>query len=82
MRNEFHVTEKMSTYLVAFVICDFKTKQEFTKTNNITVKVAVAEDKLEQADFALKTATNITEYYEQYFGIKYPLPKQGTHPLK
>ena len=78
MRNEFHVTEKMSTYLVAFVICDFKTKQEFTKTNNITVKVAVAEDKLEQADFALKTATNITEYYEQYFGIKYPLPKQGT----
>ena len=76
VRNEFHVTEKMSTYLVAFVICDFKTKQEFTKTNNITVKVAVAEDKLEQADFALKTATNITEYYEHYFGIKYPLPKQ------
>ena len=77
VRNEFHVTEKMSTYLVAFVICDFKTKQEFTKTNNITVKVAVAEDKLEQADFALKTATNITEYYEHYFGIPYPLPKQG-----
>ena len=41
------------------------------------MKVAVAEDKLEQADFALKTATNITEYYEHYFGIKYPLPKQG-----
>ena len=70
----------MSTYLVAFVICDFKTKHEFTKTNNITVKVAVAEDKLEQADFALRTATNITEFYEQYFGIKYPLPKQGRHP--
>ena len=79
MRNEFHVTKKMSTYLVAFVICDFKTKHEFTKTNNITVKVAVAEDKLEQADFALRTATNITEFYEQYFGIKYPLPKQGRH---
>ena len=30
----------MSTYLVAFVICDFKTKEEFTKTNNISVKVA------------------------------------------
>ena len=44
----------------------------------MSVKVAVAEDKLEQADFALKTATNITEYYEHYFGIKYPLPKQGT----
>ena len=77
VRNEFHVTEKMSTYLVAFVICDFKTKQELTKTNNITVKVAVAEEKLDQADFALKMATNITEFYEQYFGIKYPLPKQG-----
>ena len=79
VRNEFQVTKKMSTYLVAFVICDFKTREELTKTNNITVKVAVAEDKLEQATFALKTAANITDYYEKYFGIKYPLPKQGKY---
>ena len=67
----------MSTYLVAFVVCDFDTKAEQTKTNNITVSVIVAQDKLDQADFALHTATKITEHYEEYFGIKYPLPKQG-----
>ena len=67
----------MSTYLVAFVICDFAFNSEQTVTNNITVSVIAARDKLDQADFALHTATQITEHYEEYFGIKYPLPKQG-----
>ena len=67
----------MSTYLVAFVICDFALNSEQTVTNNITVSVIAAQDKLDQADFALHTATQITEHYEEYFGIKYPLPKQG-----
>ena len=66
----------MSTYLVAFVICDFAVRSEQTVTNNITVSVIAAQDKLDQADFALHTATQITEHYEEYFGIKYPLPKQ------
>ena len=80
MRDEFAVTEKMSTYLVAFVVCDFVSNSEQTKTNNITVSVIAAKEKLDQADFALHTATEITEHYEEYFGIKYPLPKQGgTH---
>ena len=78
MRNEFEVTERMSTYLLAFVVCDFASTSEQTKTNNITVSVIAAKDKLDQADFALHTATEITEHYEDYFGIKYPLPKQGT----
>ena len=77
VRTEFAVTEKMSTYLVAFVICDFGQSSEQTVTNNITVSVIAAEDKLDQADFALHTAVQITEHYEEYFGIKYPLPKQG-----
>ena len=38
----------MSTYLVAFVICDFKTMTDYTKTNNISVSVIAAEDKLPQ----------------------------------
>ena len=77
VRNEFAVTEKMSTYLVAFVLCDFGQSSEQTVTNNITVSVIAAKDKLEQANFALHTAVNITEHYEEYFGIRYPLPKQG-----
>ena len=67
----------MSTYLLAFVVCDFEMKSDRTETNNITVSVIASKEKLYQADFALQTATQLTEYYEQYFGIRYPLPKQG-----
>ena len=81
MRNEFEATERMSTYLVAFVVCDFSLKSEQTKTNNITVSVIAAKDKLDQAEFALHTAAKITEHYEDYFGINYPLPKQGIDTL-
>ena len=85
VRNEFQVTKKMSTYLVAFVICDFGKLTEKTVTNKINVSVAASADKLDQAQFALHTAANITDFYEKYFGIRYPLPKQGKfskhHPL-
>lgn len=75
VRTEFQETEEMSTYLVAFVICDFHSITNVTKTN-ITVSVIAAEEKIDQAKFALDQATQITENYEEFFGIPYPLPKQ------
>ena len=69
-------TEKMSTYLLAFVICDFKKMTKMTPTNNISVSVIAAPGKIDQTEFALDAAVNLTDYYEQYFGIRYPLPKQ------
>ena len=36
-----------------------------------------AKDKIDQASFALDQATKITQNYEKYFGVPYPLPKQG-----
>ena len=66
----------MSTYLLAFVICDFDNRTKFTPTNNISVSVIASHDKIDQTSFALDTAVNITDYYEKYFKIRYPLPKQ------
>ena len=66
----------MSTYLLAFVICDFKKVTKLTPTNNISVSVIAAPGKIDQTAFALEVAVNLTDYYEQYFGVKYPLPKQ------
>lgn len=77
LRDEFEPTKRMSTYLLAFVICDFGQKTMQTPTNNISVSVIAAQNKIDQTQFALVAATNITDYYEEYFGIKYPLPKQG-----
>lgn len=34
-------------------------------------------DFIESANFALETAVKVIEHYEEYFGIPYPLPKQG-----
>ena len=76
LRDEFEDTEKMSTYLLAFVICDFDLKTKQTPTNNISVSVIASNDKIDQTSFALDTAVAITDYYEKFFKVKYPLPKQ------
>ena len=76
LRDEFEDTEKMSTYLLAFVICDFDLKTKQTPTNNISVSVIASKDKIDQTSFALDTAVAITDYYEKFFKVKYPLPKQ------
>ena len=77
MRDEFVKTKKMSTYLLAFVVCDFKVATKHTPTNNISVSVIAAENKIDQTQFALDAAVNLTDYYEKYFDVRYPLPKQG-----
>ncbi len=43
----------MSTYLVAFVVCDFVSVSQMSE-KGVNVSVIAARDKIEQADFALK----------------------------
>ncbi|XP_064645102.1 endoplasmic reticulum aminopeptidase 1-like isoform X1 [Lineus longissimus] len=74
--DHFDTTVKMSTYLIAFVVCDFKHITNHTKNNNITVSVYAPPELIDQAHFALAAATKILDYYEHFFGVKYPLPKQ------
>lgn len=71
----------MSTYLVAFVVCDFKRISEMT-SRNISVSVYAAESMLPQAKYALSTAARAMDYFESFFGVHYPLPKQGTSDAK
>ena len=66
----------MSTYLVAFVVCDFVLVQGVTK-HNVNVSVIASKDKIGQGQYALDTATALMEHYTDYFSVKYPLPKQG-----
>lgn len=70
----------MSTYLVAFVVCDYQHIRAVTK-RGVSVAVYAPSDLLSQAQFALDTATKMMDYYESYFGIEYPLPKQGIYKL-
>ena len=43
----------------------------------VNVSVIASRDKIGQAKFALESAANIMDFYDDFFGVKYPLPKQG-----
>ncbi|CAL7945633.1 unnamed protein product [Xylocopa violacea] len=75
LRDDFQESVEMSTYLVAFVVCDFKRVSELTK-RNISVSVYAAEAMLPQAKYAVTTAARTMDYFESFFGVHYPLPKQ------
>ncbi len=69
----FAPTPKMSTYLLAFIIGDFEYVEGFTK-GKTQVRVFTTPGKKHQAKFALDVAIRSLEFYNEYFGIAYPLP--------
>ncbi|XP_064412789.1 endoplasmic reticulum aminopeptidase 2 [Latimeria chalumnae] len=73
--DQFDVSVKMSTYLVAFIVCDFKSVSAMTSTG-IKVSIYAAPDKRSQTHYALEAAVKLLEFYEHYFNIYYPMPKQ------
>lgn len=75
LRDDFETSVKMSTYLVAFVICDFKNVSDTTQQGTL-VRVFAPEDLIDQANYALGVAVKVLNYYNTFFGLPYPLPKQ------
>lgn len=70
----FTPTPKMSTYLLAFMVGEFERITAKTR-RGIEVGVCVTPGKLHQTEFALATGRDVLDFYEDYFGIPYPLPK-------
>ncbi len=56
VRDEFEETVEMSTYLVAFVVCDFVSVSQMSG-KGVNVSVIAAKDKIDQADFALRCSS-------------------------
>eukprot|EP00808_Paulinella_micropora_P007257 g3466.t1 len=79
MRFQFQRSVKMSTYLVAFVVSDFKSLETTYKSTDGTtkqVRVWAPAGKEQYGDLALSIAKKLLRYYEDFFGIAFPLPKQ------
>jgi aminopeptidase N len=69
----FATTPRMSTYLVAFLVGDFKCTEG--KADGVPIRACSTPDKVELTKFALESAKYVLHYYDTYFGIKYPMPK-------
>src|SRR5271155_499491 len=69
----FARTPKMSTYLVAFLVGDFKCLAG--QSDGVPIRACATPDKVQFAQFALSGAEFSLHYYDTYFGIKYPMPK-------
>jgi aminopeptidase N len=70
---KFATTPKMSTYLVAFLVGDFKCVSG--ESDGVPIRACATPDKVDEGKFALSAAEYILHYYDTYFGIKYPMPK-------
>ena len=70
----FGQTPVMSTYLLAFVIGDL-THVEKEAADGTVVGVWTTRGKEHQGEFALDTSVKLLSFFNDYFGIRYPLPK-------
>lgn len=69
----FHTSPKMSSYLLYLAVGRFEYLKG--KHRNVTVRVITTPGKIQYGSFALGVAKKSLEFYERYFGIRYPLKK-------
>jgi aminopeptidase N/puromycin-sensitive aminopeptidase len=70
---QFSTTPKMSTYLVALAVGDYECNEG--SADNIPIRVCGTPDKKPLGTAALRYASEILKYYNQYYGIPYPFGK-------
>ena len=70
----FAESPRMSTYLLAFIVGDLACVQD-TAPNGTLMRVWTTRGKEQQGRFALENSIRLLTYFNQYFGIPYPLKK-------
>ena len=69
----FQTTPKMSTYLLFVSSGDFE--REALTDDGVEIGVVTQKGKVSQARFAMEASRDVLREYNDYFGIRYPLPK-------
>ncbi len=69
----FASTPAMASYLVALAIGDFEELRD--EIDGIQLGIYTTPGKREQARYALGLTKQVLGYMNEYFGVKYPLPK-------
>lgn len=76
--TEFQETVDMSTYLVALIVSDFECVQGIAHpplSKRVEVNVCARPDAIDQLKYALDVAVKLTEFFEDYYKVEYPLAK-------
>ena len=69
----FATTPPMSSYLNVFVAGELDAIE--TQSSGVQIRVITTKGKSKWGRYALETSAKILEYYNDYFGQPYPLPK-------
>src|SRR3954468_10123895 len=70
---KFANSAKMSSYLVAMTVGDFKCLDG--AADNIPIRICATPDKRDLTRIALQSAQQILHFYDAYYAIKYPFGK-------
>jgi aminopeptidase N len=70
---KFLTSPKMSTYLVAFLVGDFKCTEG--ESDGVKIRSCATPDKVDLTPYSVDVAKHALHYYNTYFGIPYPLKK-------
>src|SRR5438045_3156638 len=69
----FAATRRMSSYLVAMAVGDFKCLDG--AADAIPIRICATPDKRDLGRIALESAEQILKFYDGYYAIKYPFGK-------
>ena len=71
----FEQTPRMSTYLAAFVAGDLQRTTTVTKSGVEVNVYATPAQSADSLNWALQHAAQTIDFFDEYFGVPYPLPK-------
>ncbi len=69
----FQPTPSMASYLNVFCAGEFDSIE--SETEGVKLRIITTKGKAESGRYALESTSKILRYYNDYFGVPYPLPK-------
>ena len=69
----FAPTPKMSTYLLVLTVGELE--RITAEVNGVTIGIVATSGKAANGQFALDSAAKLLVWFNDYFGVRYPLPK-------
>ncbi|XP_022167987.1 glutamyl aminopeptidase-like isoform X2 [Myzus persicae] len=77
----FANTVPMSTYLACFIVCDFQSLEPVITNQGFPLTVYAKSGETENMKYAQHVGVKAMNYFVDYFGIQYPLPKLDLIPI-